>query len=548
METLRIQQFQARYHLVPSMFDQQDRLDRVLAEMLDGALGPALERLGISPREEICIRRVCVPVRLQNDSADNELILEWSMALAQSIHETIAANNQDNIIRYSSRIDGFLDFAGGVARGNFHRAWAWHRMDFSVDPRIDSTASAAAGLVTSLVREPEYILPVLTALAATGEIGDLLHRLEPLQWRDLAMAALSAHGVNAENPVAVLKNKDGTKKVSGTRTIAVRIVNQSMLAQTVALERPRFSTATELLSTWGIFIVLETEPGLFRNNLNTSAAILDAIEKKLGQELRDPPEIPLQAPEAGIIPKKEALDGRRECSSQTVPGPGKERGPDSAAGRDESASSGTLENRWNGPVDVPAGGSTRNMSEEEERRMREPVEDDILSRSRNRGFTEFGGLLFLLPTLEHSGVIDEIIASEQFAGRTLGWFLHGLALGLLPARGDDPAVLAFCGLAPHTPLPWKDEPGADETEKQLLAHWRLKIIDTLSAQVSGQDMEPERLLYTVCCRKAEIVVDPGWFEVIFSLRDVSTEIRRAGLDLDPGFIPWLGVIIKYYYE
>jgi hypothetical protein len=36
--------------------------------------------------------------------------------------------------------------------------------------------------------------------------------------------------------------------------------------------------------------------------------------------------------------------------------------------------------------------------------------------------------------------------------------------------------------------------------------------------------------------------------VIFSIREVVTEIRRAGLDLDPGFIPWLGVVMKFYYE
>jgi hypothetical protein len=29
---------------------------------------------------------------------------------------------------------------------------------------------------------------------------------------------------------------------------------------------------------------------------------------------------------------------------------------------------------------------------------------------------------------------------------------------------------------------------------------------------------------------------------------VSTDIRRAALDLDPGFLPWLGVVIKFTYE
>ena len=52
----------------------------------------------------------------------------------------------------------------------------------------------------------------------------------------------------------------------------------------------------------------------------------------------------------------------------------------------------------------------------------------------------------------------------------------------------------------------------------------------------------------ICRRPAEVAADPGWIEVRYSLNDVSTEIRRVGLDLDPGFVPWLGVVLKFVYE
>jgi hypothetical protein len=29
---------------------------------------------------------------------------------------------------------------------------------------------------------------------------------------------------------------------------------------------------------------------------------------------------------------------------------------------------------------------------------------------------------------------------------------------------------------------------------------------------------------------------------------VRSEIRVAGLDLDPGWVPWLGVVIRFAYE
>ena len=60
--------------------------------------------------------------------------------------------------------------------------------------------------------------------------------------------------------------------------------------------------------------------------------------------------------------------------------------------------------------------------------------------------------------------------------------------------------------------------------------------------------EEEDVVRHVCWRRAEIVADPGWIEVRFSLDEVRTDVRRAGLDIDPGFIPWLGVVMKFKYE
>jgi hypothetical protein len=31
------------------------------------------------------------------------------------------------------------------------------------------------------------------------------------------------------------------------------------------------------------------------------------------------------------------------------------------------------------------------------------------------------------------------------------------------------------------------------------------------------------------------------------LDSVDLDIRRAGLDLDPGWVPWLGVVVRYRY-
>jgi len=36
--------------------------------------------------------------------------------------------------------------------------------------------------------------------------------------------------------------------------------------------------------------------------------------------------------------------------------------------------------------------------------------------------------------------------------------------------------------------------------------------------------------------------------VRFAFRDAATSIRRAGLDLSPGYLPWLGTVVVFSYE
>ena len=37
------------------------------------------------------------------------------------------------------------------------------------------------------------------------------------------------------------------------------------------------------------------------------------------------------------------------------------------------------------------------------------------------------------------------------------------------------------------------------------------------------------------------------FGAIRALEDVSIDIRRTGLDLDPDWVPWLGVVLRFVY-
>ena len=49
-------------------------------------------------------------------------------------------------------------------------------------------------------------------------------------------------------------------------------------------------------------------------------------------------------------------------------------------------------------------------------------------------------------------------------------------------------------------------------------------------------------------RHGRVVVVPGWVTFHLRLADVDLDVRRAGLDLDPGFVPWLGSVVVIRYE
>jgi hypothetical protein len=54
-------------------------------------------------------------------------------------------------------------------------------------------------------------------------------------------------------------------------------------------------------------------------------------------------------------------------------------------------------------------------------------------------------------------------------------------------------------------------------------------------------------LATLIRRSGRAVVSPTHLDVCFHLANADPRIRRAGLDIDPGWVPWLGRIVKFHY-
>ena len=198
MTALSIGRYHARYHLPRTASGERQRLDKVLAVVLEEALEGALERAGVATHEEICIRRLHSLVRLRLSATDVVLATSWGLALADAIERALEKGSPDTTVRYGSRAHALIDMAIGIALGDYRRAWAWKQLGLWHEGVSASDGQAVAELVHALVAESQMIFPVLRALAEGPYFARLVRGLSAKQWIALAHAAVITAGGPAD--------------------------------------------------------------------------------------------------------------------------------------------------------------------------------------------------------------------------------------------------------------------------------------------------------------------------------------------------------------
>lgn len=515
METHRIALFEACYRLPARAASQRDRLDRVMRQMLELTLETAVARLGIPASEHVCVRRVDAPARLRLGASDDALAAAWSLAVADGLAAAIARGG-DDVVRYGSRAHALTDLLAGVAAGDTTRAWAWRQLDLYREGDGASDARAIEQAIGALERAPELIAPQLAEAARNGSLPRLARRLGARGWSALARAALAA----ARLPVDLAApGGDDVPATPAARRYAEQAARGAAIGPCVAPLLSRADAAA--LRALAVLSFLEVDPGALR--AGAARARLAALEALLGEvaadrrggegPARDAP--PPEARRRDLTAARDGADARRERGAH-----------DGAAARR--------------PGSPPAPPEAHAPAAE---RAAAP-----LPESRRRGATRAGGLLFLLHLVGELALADAALADEVLAARPLRWSLHQLALALAPIAADDAAALAFAGLRPGDAPPSAGAEPPGEDELAAVAGLASRVRARLRERLGRLDEPEERVLRSACRRDAEIIADPGWIELHLSLDDAATDIRRAGLDLDPGWMPWLGVVVRFFYD
>ena len=142
------------------------------------------------------------------------------------------------------------------------------------------------------------------------------------------------------------------------------------------------------------------------------------------------------------------------------------------------------------------------------------------------------GLMLLVPALTRLGVADWLVRYPQPLLPALFADLAarvGSPLGAALAEAFPPEVDAVC--APIL---------REVATSAALTAWRclLRRYCRVYAHIG---------LHDLIVRPGRIVVTPLHLDVFFEPGMVDLRIRRAGLDLDPGWVPWLGRVLRFHY-
>jgi hypothetical protein len=165
--------------------------------------------------------------------------------------------------------------------------------------------------------------------------------------------------------------------------------------------------------------------------------------------------------------------------------------------------------------------------------------------------TAYAGLLFLLASAADAGLPGLLIDDPRLARCALTRCLHAVGRLLAPVAADDPALLALSGQLEAEKL---DDAEPDSPEGHAIGEaaesWRWATVRRMREYGGADvdDVDDRALLDRVLARPGRVICDPGWVEVLLDVADIDVLIRRAGLDLDPGWVPWLGAVVRYRYE
>jgi hypothetical protein len=471
------------------------------------------------PEEWLLIRHLDVAMHWRPDGPRAEAGQDWTQALGHAVRELMTHPEHPDLVRYRGRRQGLADLIYRSALGETHRQWAWRRMGWLDGTGMSSQRALAQGLA-HLRAQPGWVWPLLrqwvAAESSTGALTALLRAVPVSEWQGWLGTCLASRGY------AVLQWRGGPahQRASWQAPATAASDHGDAAIPPEDLAWPALNTDAQVLSGW-----MAARPWLAASHGEVLAVLMAAVAW------------PDQGSGIGLLRQ------RLDAAWRVVWGTGVAAPPalwrarevgDGAASPVQAPSAGrTAPPPDDVPIDIVHVHTGHHDTERTDLPPAPALPDSELWQP-----TQWAGALFWLRALEAPGLLDELMGPAQGQGADArGHALAALAtaLGVPP---QDAALRAFVGGVLPQGQP---QPGMAQAAQSQAARWAAWL-----DEVAPELAEPR--LRTVCQRPGRLRFEPGWIELHLSLEQVDTRIRRLGLDLDAGYLPWLGCVLRIRYE
>ncbi|HEX4728383.1 MAG TPA: hypothetical protein VH298_11345, partial [Jatrophihabitans sp.] len=464
-------------------------------------------------------------------------------ALAIALRDALESAS---VVHYPRPAAALAELLVGLATGRTERLWAWRQLDLVQAGDPDPVGVPAAAALAALRRRPAEAMPALiSALPQAGLAA--LHRLfGPAGWIELARLviaglagdpALAIPPERTDHPVARSAGLPVEPQPASESRLVAGITARSALHRAAVRSRLRPDRVTAW--AWAALAVAEVEPALYsRPTVRATLARLSDGYQAVSNSLMS-----------------SSTTGRARSAAQSMPDlDGFTRaipfGEQRAGGREPAASPDRL---ITSGLEQPAtilqtsdiAGRPPQAASEPGRSARLGAEPEPTFTIETSWPTAWAGLPFFLATAGAASLPAALLDDEVLGGQPLSWLIYQLGRRLVPVIDPlDPALFALAGQLP-APVPPADP---SPTESARLAEHADRWAELTAARLDRSDEPAASVAADLAGRPGRVSGQPGWIEIHLSLHEVRLDVRRAGLDLDPGWLRWLGAVVSFVYE
>ncbi|MEV3890750.1 hypothetical protein AB0K38_32560 [Streptomyces griseoincarnatus] len=526
MTDAAIDRFAVRWRLpAPELReDATALLDALLEDVLDEAMAGL-----VAADEQVAIASVRVPPMHVHAGRTGETASAWARQVASAVAEQLVTGGP-SVVRYPNRPAALLDLTVRACAGDTSLVWAWRRLGLwptAATAENGATGTVADAVTAALAAEVTAVAPVLAAVGRRGVLPQVVALLGPERLERLAAAAWQALG-GAPEEVHAAGARDVPRDAADPDAAAgERLVDRPTPPAPGAALPGGLGYATALLLGSPLGTAASAAHGARVRAALTALALVDTDPGRVASD---------GAAVLGLALREPA------AREQAVPEPDPRAKPPAGTTADIP----TAPPREAGSLPVHATGSAARTYPT----MAVP------------GATANAGLLFYLhlvaPFMCRNGAPPSCAPLFELKGLGTRGAMYVLGAELLRRSAPklrapepaDPALLAFCGLSPSAepPDPLGDaDHGAVRRESARLVDRTVRELRHRLAGRPPAQLPQTTLIAHLLHRRGEITASPGWLEVRLDLDDVSVDLRAAGLDLDPGWLPALGCIVRFRY-